>query len=114
MAASDQFFRSQRTLDVVFGVTCLLLLGSTVWMFAQDYYRPFKAVQRTFRDVETALGERDMLNKLPDLDAVEEKRQEVNKARKELNEARDKVRPRHQDLLARRERQDETYRGIKA
>ena len=45
MAASDQTYRNQRTLDVVFGVSCLLMLVSIVWMFAQDYYRPFKVEQ---------------------------------------------------------------------
>src|SRR5437899_8502734 len=66
MAATDQTYRSQRTLDIVFGVTCLLMLLSVVWMFAQDYYRDFKVEQREFRDVETALAERTMLNLLPD------------------------------------------------
>src|SRR2546427_11875661 len=66
MAATDQTYRSQRTLDIVFGVTCLLMLLSVVWMFAQDYYRDFKVEQREFRDVETALAERGMLGLLPD------------------------------------------------
>lgn len=66
MAATDQIYRSQRLLDIVFGVSCLLMLLSVVWMFAQDYYRDFKVEQRQFRDVETALAERAMLNLLPD------------------------------------------------
>src|SRR5262249_16902059 len=66
MAATDQTYRSQRLLDIVFGVSCLLMLLSVVWMFAQDYYRDFKVEQRQFRDVETALAERTMLNLLPD------------------------------------------------
>ena len=58
MAASDQQYRSQKALDIVFGVTCVLMLASVVWMFAQDYFRDFKAEQRTFRNVETAMAER--------------------------------------------------------
>ena len=46
MAATDQTYRSQRMLDIVFGVSCLLMLLSVVWMFAQDYYRDFKVEQR--------------------------------------------------------------------
>jgi mono/diheme cytochrome c family protein len=68
MAATDKPYRSQRTLDIVFGVSCILLLLSTVWMFAQDYFREFKGIQREFRDVEEAVAERTMLDKLPPSD----------------------------------------------
>ena len=103
MAATDQSYRNQKTLDVVFGVSCLLLLGSTVWMFVQDYNRDFKAVQRTFRDVETALAERDMVRKLPDPDAFVEKQEAVVEARQALKEATKKVQPAEQEIMARRE-----------
>src|SRR5438477_13029824 len=83
MAATDQTYRSQRMLDVVFGVSCLLMLLSVVWMFAQDYYRDFKVEQREFRDVETALAERAMLNLLPD----EERTQQIQAAEKNLADA---------------------------
>ena len=36
MAASDQTYRSQRSLDVVFGATCLLMLVSIIGMFIHD------------------------------------------------------------------------------
>ena len=52
MAATDQTYRNQKTLDVVFGVSCLLMLLSTMWMFVQDYDREYKPIQRKFRDVE--------------------------------------------------------------
>ena len=42
MAATDQTYRKQYTLDIVFGASSVLMLVSIVLMFAQDYYRPFK------------------------------------------------------------------------
>lgn len=65
MAATDQHYRNQKTLDILFGVTCILMLLSIIGMFAQDFLREFKVEQRVFRDVETAMAERDLLNALP-------------------------------------------------
>src|SRR5262245_41800241 len=65
MAATDQHYRSQKVLDVIFGVTCILMLLSIFGMFAQDFYREFKVEQRVFRDVEFAVAEREMLEALP-------------------------------------------------
>ncbi len=87
MAATDQTFRSQRGLDIVFGVSCLLMLASVVWMFAQDYFREFKVEQRDFRDVETALAERGMLDLVPD-DAQLLKIEEATKNLEEKIQAR--------------------------
>ena len=39
MAASDQNYRNQNTLDIVFAITSILMLVSIVLMFVQDYYR---------------------------------------------------------------------------
>ena len=72
MAASDQTYRKQYTLDIVFAVSCVAMLGSIVWMFAQDYYRPYKAEQRAFRDVEVALNQQLAVLNLPDADEVDE------------------------------------------
>src|SRR5919198_2290562 len=82
MAATDQTYRNQRALDIVFGASCALLLLTTVWMFVQDYNRDFKAVQRKFRDVSAAMSEREMIDKLPDPELVEKKRQAVQEARR--------------------------------
>ena len=43
MAATDQFYRHQKTLDMVFGVSCVLMLLSLVWMFYADYHRELVA-----------------------------------------------------------------------
>src|SRR5262249_27175236 len=87
MAATDQTYRSQRMLDIVFAVSCVLMLVSVVWMFAQDYYRPWKVEQRDFRDVEEALAQRETLRLAPtgeQINAVEEAEQAVANARKIL------------------------------
>jgi mono/diheme cytochrome c family protein len=72
MAATDQTYRNQRWLDIVFGVSCVLMLVSVVWMFWQDYGREFKVEQRDFRDVESAVAERQMLKLVPDQNQMKE------------------------------------------
>ena len=52
MAATDKPYRNQYRLDIVFGVSCVALLLTTGWMMYADHNRPFKPIQRTFRDVE--------------------------------------------------------------
>src|SRR5262245_556002 len=114
MAATDKPYRSQRALDIVFGVSCVLMLLTTLWMFAQDYNRDFKAVQRTFRDVEAAVAERDMVDKLPAPGEVAQKRDALRSAREELEQKKKELAPIERDLLAQRELTDEAYRTIKA
>src|SRR5262249_14794500 len=84
MAATDQTYRHQKTLDIVFGASCVLMLLSVIWMFAQDYNRSYKVEARDFRDVEEAMYEREMLAKLPDDDTMKQ----IAAAEKELAEAR--------------------------
>ena len=80
MAANDQTYRNQRALDIVFAVSCVLMLASIIWMFVQDYNREYKHVQRRFRDVELALTERTMLDKMPNVDTVEQAASAVARA----------------------------------
>src|SRR5436309_1084847 len=114
MAATDQTYRNQRALDIVFGASCGLLLLTTVWMFVQDANRDFKAVQRPCRDIETGMSEREMLVKLPDPELVQAKRNVVTKAHQEVEDTKKQVAGDERSLNARRERQDGVYRGIKA
>src|SRR5713101_5510208 len=65
MAATDQLYRRQKTLDIVFAVSGILTLLSMIGMFWQDYFREFKTEQRAFRDVEYAMAERGLLDVLP-------------------------------------------------
>lgn len=80
MAATDQTYRNQKTVDIVFAVSCILMLFSVVWMFAQDYYRPFKVEIRQFRDVEEAMADRAALDELPEYDTVQKAEADVEEA----------------------------------
>src|SRR5438552_157859 len=62
MAASDQTYRNQRRLDLIFGVSSLLMLIAVVLLFAQDYFQPWKTEQRTFRDVDEGITLQAMLS----------------------------------------------------
>ncbi|MSQ94942.1 MAG: c-type cytochrome [Gemmataceae bacterium] len=65
MAASDKPFNNQRTLDIVFAVSNILMLLAVIWMFWQDHYREYKVEQRLFRNVEVAIAQRQALDQLP-------------------------------------------------
>jgi mono/diheme cytochrome c family protein len=84
MAATDKTYRNQKTLDIVFAATCALMLLSILWMLYDDYSRPFKTVQRKFRDVETGVFENAMLDRYPDENQLEQ----IKEAEKEVDDAR--------------------------
>jgi cbb3-type cytochrome oxidase cytochrome c subunit len=81
MAATDQNYRSQYALDIVFAVTSILMLASIVWMLVDDYNREYKTEQRIFRDVERAMAQREALAKLPSADDFDRAKLEFEKAR---------------------------------
>jgi cbb3-type cytochrome oxidase cytochrome c subunit/mono/diheme cytochrome c family protein len=116
MAATDKTYRNQKTLDIVFAVSCILMLFSVVWMFYQDYAREFKTVQRDFRDVETALNERMMLEQLPDENEVDTRIKAVESAR----QAADAIKSNpdfaayQRGLFATRDTLQASYQGTKA
>lgn len=114
MAATDQHYRNQKTLDLVFAASCAVLLLSTVWSLVQDYNRDFKHVQRTFRDIEATLAEREMIAELPDTELVAEHRRTLRRAHQALFKARQEIAPVERALTARREKADEIFRSIKA
>lgn len=114
MAATDQTYRNQKTLDVVFAVSCILMLIGTLWMFWQDYDRPFKHVQREFRDVEEAMNEYQMLGQLPSQEQVDAARKKVSEAKKKYEEVHDSVRGKERELMAKHDLADNAYRSIKA
>lgn len=87
MAATDQTYRNQRTLDIVFGVSCVLMLVSIIAMFAQDYGRSFKVEQRLFRDVEEAMAERAALRMLPDAEEIQQAESAVAEARRAVDDS---------------------------
>lgn len=53
MPATEQTWRNIKTMHVVFGVSSLALLLSTLWMLVADHNRSWKEPQRQFRTVET-------------------------------------------------------------
>jgi cytochrome c2 len=114
MAATDQTYRNQKTLDIVFAVSCILMLLGTLWMFWQDYDRDFKHVQRDFRNVEEAMNEYQMLAALPSQEQVAEARKKVSDAKKNYEGEHDKVRSKERELMAKHDLADNAYRSIKA
>ncbi|HTU20343.1 MAG TPA: c-type cytochrome [Gemmataceae bacterium] len=114
MAATDQTYRSQKILDIVFAVSCILMLLSTLWMFWQDYDRQFKHEQREFRNVEEAMNEYQMLAQLPSPDQVAEARKKVVEARKNYEAKHDEKRAKERELTAKHDLADNSYRSIKA
>ena len=52
MPASEETYRSQPNLHLVFAVTSVAMLLSFVWMIAADHLRPWKEIQRDFQQVE--------------------------------------------------------------
>jgi mono/diheme cytochrome c family protein len=114
MAATDQTYRNIKTTHVVFGVSCLLMLLSVIWMFVQDFNREFKPVQRTFRDVEEGRNLRVMLEQLPRGEELEDKINAAAAARKDYEKAQASLRDKERELTAAREKKDTAYRTIKA
>ena len=53
MPATEQTWRNLKILHVVFGVTAIILLLSTVLMLTADHNRPWKQYARGFRNLET-------------------------------------------------------------
>jgi cytochrome c551/c552 len=56
MPANEQTWRDQKLLHVVFGLTSIIMLLSTIWMMAKDHNREWKVYQRQFRNVEAYMA----------------------------------------------------------
>ncbi len=54
MPATEETYRSQPTLHIVFGISSIAMLLAIVWMILADHLRPWKEVQREFHYVEKA------------------------------------------------------------
>lgn len=48
MPASEGFYRDQKALHVVFFLSALGLFGGTIWMLADDHFKPWKRYQQEF------------------------------------------------------------------
>jgi mono/diheme cytochrome c family protein len=114
MAASDQTYRSQKILDIVFAVSCLLMLASLLWMFVDDYNRDFKKVQKHFRLVDDTLTVRSMLEKLPNVEEVTAASEKVAEKRKAVAKIHSDDDSTYRNLYAAKAKQEATYQSIKA
>lgn len=52
MPATEQTWRDQKKLHVVFAVSSVIMLFTTMWMFTRDSDRPWKDYQRTMREID--------------------------------------------------------------
>lgn len=117
MAATDKNYRDQYALDIVFAVSCILMLVSIVWMFMDDYNREFKEEQRRFRDVEAALAQRMALDQMPGTDEFDAAKKAVAKARQERESKKDEIDKLRSQITAKlpeKEESDKKYQTIKA
>jgi mono/diheme cytochrome c family protein len=117
MAATDQTYRKQKSLDIVFAVSSILALLSIVWMLVQDYNREFKRVQREFRDVEEAVAQRGIVDRLPPaerIEAIDETEKLLYDKKKELADESRKHAGAIRDAQADKAKADAEYQGIKA
>ena len=114
MAATDQTFRSQKKLNIVFGVTSLVMFLTVIWMMVDDYTKEFKPKQRLFRSVEVGVNERLMLDQLPEKSEVDARLKEVVDARKALADKKQETSKIESALTAKREKADTAYRTKKA
>jgi cytochrome c551/c552 len=53
MPATEATWRDLKLMHVVFGVSSLVMLVTTIWMLADDHNREWKAYQRQFQEIET-------------------------------------------------------------
>ncbi len=59
MPATEETYRSQPTLHLVFALTSIGMMLSFVWMIAADHLRPWKGIQREFQQIEREKLEAD-------------------------------------------------------
>src|SRR6266545_12107 len=117
MAATDQTYRNQKALDIVFAVSSIAMLVSMIGMFIQDYNREWKTEQREFRDVEAAMFTRQAIMELPDAKRYEEVKKAVEKAREARKTGEERIKQLERDiakLAPTKERQEQKVGDLKA
>ena len=104
MPASEETYRPQPILHIIFAISSVTMLLATVWMVLADHNRPWKSVQREFQVIEREKLEAAKQEKLKEqkekyaaqLQAIEQKIEaakasassraaEINKLDRELN-----------------------------
>lgn len=117
MAASDQNYRSQHALDIVFAVTSILMLVSIVMMFMQDYFREFKEEQRSFRDVEAAVAQRLALDEIPGKEEFDKAEAAVKIEQDKRDKNKDKISELKRDMAViqpKKELSEKDFQDVKA
>ncbi|MFO0909272.1 MAG: hypothetical protein U0794_13130 [Isosphaeraceae bacterium] len=52
MPATEETYRSQNKLNIIFAVSSIAMTVAIVWMILADHWRPWKKVQREFHRLE--------------------------------------------------------------
>src|SRR5689334_7476368 len=79
MPATEETYRRQPTLHIVFAISSIAMLMSIVWMIMADHLRPWKQVQREFHDVEREkLKATEQQKKKEQLETAQGKIQEID------------------------------------
>lgn len=114
MAATDQFYRSQKKLNRVFAVSCVVMLGTVIWMLVDDYNKEWKKAQRKFRDLETGLGLILLLDETPSPQDRKLARFAVSEFREDLQEKKSETEKDRKEIQAVIDREDFRYQTAKA
>jgi len=96
MPASEEAYRRQPTLHIVFAITSIAMTLSIIWMIMADHLRPWKQVQRDFQVVEREklkAAEQATLEK-----RVGEVQQQIDKLDQQIKEAEQGAAQRAADL----------------
>ena len=91
MPATEETFRRQPTLHLVFSISSIAMLLVTIWMVMADHLRPWKEVQREFQLIERAklkASDKEKQEELntkykSQLDSIAEKVEAANKSAEE-------------------------------
>ena len=86
MPATEQTWRDSKLMHLVFGVTALIMLVSTIWVMVVDHQREWKGYQRTIRDVEAGTAEARIAqqNNAQYSEKLKEYREKLDAARQEV------------------------------
>ena len=91
MPATEETYRRQPILHLVFAISSIAMLLVTIWMVMADHLRPWKGVQREFQRVEREklkVSEKEKQEELntkykSQLDGIDAKIEAANKAAEE-------------------------------
>jgi cbb3-type cytochrome oxidase cytochrome c subunit len=103
MPATEETYRRQPSLHIVFAVSSVAMLLATLWMIMADHLRPWKTVQREFHAVETTKLEAAEKQKNEELQAkhsaaLAKVDEEIASSKKLEVENRDKIRQKEKEL----------------